>query len=241
MSSHLVIPTRMQGPPTSGNGGYVAGLLGRSIDGAAEVTLRQPPPLEMPLGVEQESHNEYTLCQGKTVIARAKPSELSVEIPYMPHLEEAVEAAKHYPGFQAHHFPCCFVCGPDREEGDGLRILSGEIPEKGVHAAPWTPPADSADANGLVRSEFVWAALDCPGYFAAFAGQATTIALLGRITARIDRALPVDDTYVSVGWQIDRRKRKRTSGTALLSSAGVVHAVAKTVWIELQDGAGPGA
>jgi len=235
VSSQLVIPSRMQGPPTSGNGGYVAGVLGHLINGAAEVTLRQPPPLETPLEVKQESHNEYTLCQGETVIAQAKPSDLAIEIPYMPCLEEAVEAAKHYPGFQAHHFPGCFVCGPDRAEGDGLRIFSGEIPGHHVHAAPWTPPADSSDDSGFVRPEFVWAALDCPGYFAAFAGQATTIALLGRITAQIDHSLPVDDTYISVGWQIETRKRKRTAGTAILSTTGLVHATATTVWIELQD------
>lgn len=236
MNSHLVIPSRMQGPPTSGNGGYVAGVLGQWIEDAAEVTLRQPPPLETPLEIKHGSDGEHTLWHGDTLIAQAKPSELTVETPYVPHLTEAVEAAKHYPGFQAHHFPGCFVCGPDRDEGDGLRIFSGEIPGRNVHAAPWSPPVDSADQAGLVRPEFVWAALDCPGYFAAFAGQATTIALLGRITAKIDQPLPVEDTYISVAWQIETRKRKRTAGTAILSHAGVVHANATTVWIELQDG-----
>ena len=41
----LTIPRRFRGPPNSGNGGYVCGMLVRQIAGAAEVTLRAPPPL----------------------------------------------------------------------------------------------------------------------------------------------------------------------------------------------------
>ena len=234
MNTQIAIPRRMQGPPTSGNGGYVAGLLGRHIDGAVEVTLRQPPPLETPLDVKQDQGGGCSLWHDDQLIAEAVSSALAVEIPHAPSLDESVESAKHYPGFQAHHFPGCFVCGPDRVEGDGLRIFSGEVPKHNVHAAPWTPPQDLADETGLVRPECVWAALDCPGYFAGFAGRATTIALLGRITARIDHVLPVDDTYISVGWQIEARKRKRTAGTAILSKSGLVHAVAQTIWIELK-------
>jgi hypothetical protein len=35
-----------------------------------------------------------------------------------------------------------------------------------VVACVWTPSADFADADGTVRREIVWAALDCPGIFA---------------------------------------------------------------------------
>ena len=40
----MTIPRRFCGPPNSGNGGYVCGTLARCIPGAAEVTLRAPPP-----------------------------------------------------------------------------------------------------------------------------------------------------------------------------------------------------
>ena len=40
------IDRRFCGPPNSGNGGYVCGLLAAHIDGGAEITLRVPPPLE---------------------------------------------------------------------------------------------------------------------------------------------------------------------------------------------------
>jgi hypothetical protein len=42
----ITIARRFRGPPNSGNGGYVCGMLARYITGAAEVTLRAPPPLE---------------------------------------------------------------------------------------------------------------------------------------------------------------------------------------------------
>ena len=45
----MTIPRRFRGPPNSGNGGYVCGMLARQIAGAAEVTLRAPPPLETKL------------------------------------------------------------------------------------------------------------------------------------------------------------------------------------------------
>ena len=38
----MTIPHRFRGPPNSGNGGYVCGMLARNIAGAAEVTLRAP-------------------------------------------------------------------------------------------------------------------------------------------------------------------------------------------------------
>jgi hypothetical protein len=47
----MTIPRRFRGPPNSGNGGYVCGMLARHIAGAAEVTLRAPPPLETELSV----------------------------------------------------------------------------------------------------------------------------------------------------------------------------------------------
>jgi len=37
--------TGFYGPPNSGNGGYVCGMLVHHITGAAEVTLRSPPPI----------------------------------------------------------------------------------------------------------------------------------------------------------------------------------------------------
>jgi hypothetical protein len=41
----MTIAHRFRGPPNSGNGGYVCGMLARHMPGAAEVFLRAPPPV----------------------------------------------------------------------------------------------------------------------------------------------------------------------------------------------------
>jgi hypothetical protein len=64
-------------------------------------------------------------------------------------------------------FPGCFVCGPARGPGDGLRILPGPVAGRGLWAAPWTPEETVAGASDRVRPEVVWAALDCPSGIAA--------------------------------------------------------------------------
>ena len=48
-SDEVEVHRRFRGPPTSGNGGYVAGLVAEWIDGPAEVDLLAPIPLEVPL------------------------------------------------------------------------------------------------------------------------------------------------------------------------------------------------
>jgi hypothetical protein len=45
MTGSLNVARRFCGPPDSGNGGYVCGFIAGFVEGAAEVTLRLPPPL----------------------------------------------------------------------------------------------------------------------------------------------------------------------------------------------------
>ena len=47
--TELVITQQFCGPPNSGNGGYVSGLLAKPFDGVATAVLRAPPPLNTPL------------------------------------------------------------------------------------------------------------------------------------------------------------------------------------------------
>jgi hypothetical protein len=49
----LRIEERYRGPPDSGNGGYVCGLVAGFLGGSAEVTLRRPPPLDRTLLVRE--------------------------------------------------------------------------------------------------------------------------------------------------------------------------------------------
>jgi hypothetical protein len=45
MTGSLSVARRFCGPPDTGNGGYVCGLIAGFVEGPAEVTLRLPPPV----------------------------------------------------------------------------------------------------------------------------------------------------------------------------------------------------
>lgn len=229
--SPLVIAARYCGPPNSGNGGYVAGLLARQLGaGPVEVTLRKPPPLDCPLSVE-DSPGRLALCDGDALIAEARRASCDVAVPPAPSFEQATRMSEHYRGFSQHPFPRCFVCGPQRGEGDGLRIFPGRAPDAASEelvAAPFvTHPSFTRD--GEVAPEVLWAALDCPGYFAVAApGEA---AVLGRITAVVERAVAAGEALVSVGLPLGREGRKLQAASVLFDSVGGVVARSKQTWL----------
>jgi len=51
----VFISQRFCGPPNSGNGGYSCGLLAKNINGACQVRLHQPPPLETSLSISKKT------------------------------------------------------------------------------------------------------------------------------------------------------------------------------------------
>jgi len=226
----LTIDPRFRGPRESGNGGYTCGILAELLPEPAEVTLRLPPPLARPLRLRRED-GRVELYDGDALVAEAGPAEVDLEAPTPVDFAAAQRAARRYSGFEEHAFPTCFVCGPDREPGDGLRIFASPVAGRDVVAAPWVPAADLADHGGRVRREIVWAALDCPGAFAVgFSGRGEIV--LGRLAARIARAPVAGERCVVVGWPLGEDGRKLYAGTALFSEAGDVYAVARATWIE---------
>ena len=101
--------------------------------------------------------------------------------------------------FAITRFPDCFVCGPQRRRGDGLRIFPGLL-DTGLVAAPWLP-ADALDAgDGKVAVRYHWAALDCPGFFAVSDGRRAM--LLGEMQAHLDRRVRTGDPCTVIGWRI---------------------------------------
>jgi hypothetical protein len=121
----IVIEKRFQGPPTSGNGGYVCGILSQYVDGpAVTVRLLLPTPLDTELKV-QETDGGVVLLNGAVVLAEARPAKIVLEPPTCPSYEKAEAASLRYRGFTSHWFPCCFVCGPDRV--DGLHVFPGHV------------------------------------------------------------------------------------------------------------------
>ena len=230
MTDTVRIQSRFRGPPQSGNGGYVAGLLARhgGRPSGAEVTLLKPPPLDRDLAVVRDGGGAV-LRDGETTIATMAPAAVEIKAPPPVSPEEAAAAVEGFTGFSHHIFPECFVCGPARGEGDGLRIFPGAAGARRV-AAPWRPSPDLCGADGKVAPEFVWAALDCPGYFAV--QEAAGAAVLGRLAVRIDREVGCDEPLVAVGWPIESAGRKHRAGTALYSG-DALKAVGVATWISL--------
>jgi hypothetical protein len=238
----ITIDKRFCGPPNSGNGGYVCGLLASHIGDCAEITLRAPLPLEQRLDIVERDGGALDLRQGETILATGRPARIEVsEIPAAS-FPEAEDAVRRTPFDEnSHTFPTCFVCGPARAPGDGLRIFAGPLSTRtdqktGAFAASWVPDANLANDDGCVAAQFVWAALDCPTGYASLRAlhperNGDQTILLGRMSARIDARPKPGDRCAVVAWPTGREGRKLFASSALLRADGGVLAVAQATWL----------
>jgi hypothetical protein len=227
----IVIDRRFHGPSESGNGRYVCGRVAQFLEGtAAAVRLRVPPPLDTALEVRRSEAGVALFDDA--LVAEARPAKVALEPLAPPSCEEAEAASRRSRGFSSHWFPSCFVCGPDRHPGDGLRIFPGPIEGRGLVASPWVPDSSLASAKGLVSPEFLWAALDCPGAF-AFPEPAEGAVLLGELQVALFGDLSVDERCVLVAWQLAHRGRKHHTATALFGEAGACRGVGLGTWFEV--------
>jgi hypothetical protein len=231
VTSSITIEKRFNGPPHSANGGYTCGLIAATLGESVSVRLQKPPPLDKPLSIRRHAKS-WELVDGELVIASAVPTNVQAHVPAPPSYVEALAASRHYRGFKSHVFPTCFVCGPERARGDGLRIFASSVAGAGLVAAPWLPDATLADEVGKVRPEFIWAALDCPGYFASVPGDSP--AVLGELAVHIDRSVHAEEPCVVVAWQILIEGRKHKVGTALFDEEGERCAVGVATWVEMR-------
>lgn len=230
----LTIPARFCGPPLSGNGGYVCGRIARHIDGCAAVRLLAPPPLDLALSLELGEHGVVRLMNGATPIAEGRSARLDLVVPPAPGLDEAEQAAHHYLGLRHHSFPGCFVCGPLREAGDGLRIFPGRLPERPLVAAPWVVDPSLA-SDGQVPAEFLWAALDCPGAFAFLPVETGMALVLGQLTACIDGQVQPGERCLAMAWPLGIEGKKHLAGSAVFSATGQLVAFAQATWIAVPE------
>jgi hypothetical protein len=243
--TELTISSRFSGPPTSANGGYTAGLLAAALAGGdvlptkpVEVTLRKPPPMEVSIPLTSADDALVAGEEGAVVAeARIYDGELRPVAPAA--YDEAAAAEASYPGLARHPFPRCFVCGPERAEGDGLRIFPGQIGETDDGllrvAATWTPGESVAGESGLVSLPATWAALDCTG---GWAGDLTERwMVLGRLTGIVHSLPAVGDPHVVVGEGRAMEGRKAFTATSLYDDAGTLLATAEHVWISVDPSA----
>ena len=203
----VVIDRRFNGPPGSGNGGYACGTAAEQLGAVpAEVTLSTPPPIGVALDVV-DVDGGIELRAGDTVVAQARAWDGDVEVPAPPTPDalETAAAALDLDDYDAiHPFPTCFVCGPRRAEGDGLRIFPGPLGDGQTVAWRWVPSPTTTDDQGSVRVPITWAALDClsgMAWMAATDGTGSGDAVLGRLAARIERRPGVGEATVVAGWR----------------------------------------
>ena len=231
------IPARFNGPPDSANGGYACGLVAGAMGvDSAEVTLRSPPPLETDLELDFTGAR-VSVRHGETLVAEGRPTIAAVQLlePIDPAQAAEVARAGRARWAARHPFPSCVVCGPERAAGDGLGLSPGPLGAEGTFACDWTPDASLADADGVVRSELVWAALDCPTSApVANFGDGPPL-VLARLTASIDAPVRAGEPHAIVAWALARDGRKRRAGAALFDAGGEVLACSRALWMELKE------
>lgn len=235
----ITIPRRFCGPPTSGNGGYSCGRLAAFVGPAAEVTLRAPPPLDTLLAVRR-SGGAWQLLHRAQLVAEGRAAALQLDIPAPPPWDAAVAAGKGYNGLKNHAYDTCFVCGPRAERG--LHIYCGPWRD-GMVAGTWAPDTTLDDGKGDVASEFLWAAIDCPGSWSVIGRHdadapvkaVPSTMLLGRLAGQVYRGLRIGDPCTVLGWYLGHDGRKYHVGTAIHTRAGALVAASRATWIALKS------
>jgi hypothetical protein len=237
----IIIDKRFRGPPNSANGGYVCGRLARHIPGGAEVTLRAPPPLDKQLDVVATGEGSWELRDGARVVATGRPASVELARLEKASFDEACAAELLTRKPHEHPLPTCFVCGPARATGDGLRIFAAPLVRQSLNAsavlaATWIPDPNLTAEDGFVAPEFLWSALDCPTGYASSHDRGSdsfdrTPILLGRMSARIETRPRPGERCVITAWKAGRDGRKRVAEAAAYGEAGSLLAVARATWI----------
>ncbi len=246
----VTIPAQFNGPVRSGNGGYVCGLLaaehgaepgGDAVPRAAgsspvTSTLRQPPPLDTPLTWERDSAESggdelRLVTAGGAIIGTAVTGSFDRDVVPCPTDAEAEAGHAAYPGFDTHPFDHCFTCGPKRAEGEGLRVFAGPCDHNRT-ATAWSPHQAFAEPDGLIDFPVAWAAMDCPGGWAADFSERPMV--LGRMTAQVLRRPRPGEDLFATGRLDEQAGRKYLTSTALYARDGELLGRAEQVWLKIE-------
>ncbi len=224
----LTIDARFNGPDGSANGGYACGRFAVLCPEPVAVTLHAPPRLEVPLRAEVGGRRAH-LWDGDDLVATAAPTRHRVVPPAPVPVAVARTAGAHYRGRRGHPYPHCFACGTDRDAGDGLLLAPGPVPGRvDTVACPWVPDAGLLAADGRVRAEFVWAALDCPSGWTADLVAAPKV--LGWMRAELTRRPLAGQRCVVVATLDSAGSQGLAASSALYDDSGSLLARATTRW-----------
>jgi len=229
----VTVEGRFRGPPHSGNGGYVAGLLARLSGGHRAVMMRAPTPLDKPMTFDAAAEPP-TLADGGTLVAQAVAADPGA-LPVPPSPATVDQARRAGEAYQSFH-PICLCCGDQLSPDQGLQIRSGQLAgaEPGTVAGVWEVDAAFVGPDGRVAEEMVWAAIDCPGYYAWVALDGRHGALTGTMQAEVLERPRVGDRCVVMAWPLERASERRvTSGVALFGEDGRLMARGLQTWIRI--------
>lgn len=228
----ITIPARFRGPPLSGNGGYIAGLMARLAGGHRAVAMRAPAPLDVPLTFQAGEPGR--LLHGETLIAEATSAEPDL-LPTLPAAPTLADARAASVGYESFH-PICVCCAPQLSPDQGLRVCAGPLAgaPAGTVAAVWTVDRAFCDADALAPEEVVWAAIDCPGFYAWVAVDGRHGALTGTMQAEVVTRPRAGDDCIVLAWPLERVSARRfTSGVALFAADGRLLARGIQTWIRM--------
>jgi hypothetical protein len=98
-------------------------------------------------------------------------------------------------------------------------------------AGPWAPDPTLFDRRGVVRPEFVWAALDCPIGFAVLEAFGRRTMVPRQLTVSLLRPLPVGARWIVMGWPFAAEGHTLLGASAIFSESGELHALASAALV----------
>ncbi|MFJ4369220.1 hypothetical protein ACIP4S_34555 [Streptomyces chartreusis] len=232
-SDAIVVPELYVGYPEVAFGGYIAGVLAeRSGARTVRVDFRGPVPVEVPVRIAETADESVELGEAERPLAAARPAELPLEVPAAPSWDEADAAAERFRAAPPSGVVDCFGCGL-RTADRGLRVHGTPVPDLGLVASAWTPSHAFADADGLLPTQLVWGALDCPGHWAGrFLGTLRAGAVTASLTGTVLRPVVAGEPHISYAWLVSESGRKHTMGVALATAEGELCGVSEALWID---------
>ncbi|MEV0030009.1 hypothetical protein [Nocardia sp. NPDC050793] len=234
----ITFPEHVHGYPSVAFGGFVAGVLAtRCPAPTARVDFRAKVPVGTPLALTHTAVNGSALtnAQGK-VLAEIGAATLSLDVPPAPSWADAEALTERVLASGERPVTDCYGCGSACSPGRGLRLFPWALPGGDLVAAAWIPAPALGGPDGLLTTEDVWAALDCPSGSAGFllSGMRRG-AVTAALTATLLRPIRAGEPHIAHAWPIGQDGRKYTVGAALSTAAGELCAVAEALWIEPRE------
>jgi len=235
----ITISRHFEGPTDMTLGAYISGLMSVHLDSdTVEVTMRKPTRMERPLILDTSVDDRVFLFDGDVLLNEARPVSLEMERPDPITLEQAKGASRRE---TVAAFPNCFGCGSARTQENGLHLRSGPVKGRDVVAIDWTPSTATVgvSAGEYVPETMVLTAMECPIAKAMELKNMRSpdeVAVLGRMTTKVNALPRVGELYFFMGWPIERVRRRIEMAGTLNDESGRVLAMTRLTFVVLREG-----